>query len=465
MIERTNAAGQAMRRPLLVPLIAVSQFAPPFMVSGVAVALPALGADLGAGATSLGLVESLFLAGSVAFLLPAGRLADAGDKASLYKLGLLAFGVTSLLAGLVSSVPLILLLRFIQGAFSALVAVSAPALLADLVPPERRGRAFGSMIGSIYAGLTVGPICAGFLVELWGWRAVFIAGGAVLALVCALTQAVLPSSWRRPALRAVHGPSALLIIAAMLLLALGAASLRAGAPGYALVAAGVVAAALFPAWQRRLEQPLLNIELLTHNAVLRNALLAQCFLYTNAFCSVFLLSIYMQVVLGRSPNASGQVLAIGTVLMAAVAPIAGLLADRYRAQAIAGCGVAVVLICPLLAMALDERSSLAHVAAVLAVQGVGFALFSSPNMKIAINSVPAGSASIASALSSTARTLGMLAGMFIAAALVSLNLGNDPVHRDPSRFLGIMRDAFLVLAALTLVALAVSLAPKRIRSR
>ena len=46
MIERTNAAGQAMRRPLLVPLIAVSQFAPPFMVSGVAVALPALGADL-----------------------------------------------------------------------------------------------------------------------------------------------------------------------------------------------------------------------------------------------------------------------------------------------------------------------------------------------------------------------------------------------------------------------------------
>src|SRR2546428_675148 len=78
MIERTSAAGQAMRRPLLVPLIAVSQFAPPFMVSGVAVALPALGADLGAGATSLGLVESLFLAGSVAFLLPAGRLADAG---------------------------------------------------------------------------------------------------------------------------------------------------------------------------------------------------------------------------------------------------------------------------------------------------------------------------------------------------------------------------------------------------
>ena len=50
----------------LVPAIAASQFAPPFMISGVAVALPALGADLGAGATALSLVETLFLAAAVA---------------------------------------------------------------------------------------------------------------------------------------------------------------------------------------------------------------------------------------------------------------------------------------------------------------------------------------------------------------------------------------------------------------
>jgi len=59
----------------------------------------------------------------------------------------------------------------------------------------------------------------------------------------------------------------------------------------------------------------------------------------------------------------------------------------------------------------------------------------------------------------------MLAGMFIAAALVSLNLGNEPVHRDPARFLDIMQGAFLVLAALTLVALAVSFARRRPRAQ
>lgn len=452
------------RRPgLLVPAIAASQFAPPFMISGVAVALPAIGTDLSAGATSLGLVETLFLAGSVAMLLPAGRLADASDKATLYKLGLAAFGVSSLLVGVVSSMPLILLLRFLQGATSALIAVAAPALLADIVPPERRGRAYGAMLASIYAGLTLGPIGAGLLIDAWGWRAVFLAGGAALVAVYGVTQLMLPSSWRRPPPKAVHLPSTLLVTAAMLLLVLGSASLRAGPLGYAAIAAGLIVAVLFVLWQRRLDEPLLNVEVLMRNTVLRNALLVQCLLYTNAFCSVFMLSIYMQVALGRSAQVSGQILAVGTILMAGIAPVAGILADRYRAGVIATGGVAIVIVAALIATSLDAGSSLLRVALMLAVQGLGFAFFSSPNMAIVMNSVPANRASIASALSAKSRSLGMLAGMAIAAALISIHLGNEPVHRDPARFTATMTTAFWILAALTAAALAVGLASNRVR--
>src|SRR3954470_18583503 len=158
--------------PLLVPAIAAAQFAGPFMISGVAVALPALGADLHAGATALSLVETVFLAASVALLLPAGRLGDAADKVALYKLGMVAFAATSIAAGLASSVSALLALRFLQGVTSCAVAASGPAIIADAVPPERRGKAFGITIGAVYAGLTLGPICAGFLVNLWGWRSV-----------------------------------------------------------------------------------------------------------------------------------------------------------------------------------------------------------------------------------------------------------------------------------------------------
>src|SRR5690606_12286897 len=117
--------------------------------------------ELDAGAVSLGLVETLYLAGSLAFLLPIGRLADATDKRFLYKWGLLAFSLLSLLIAALSSVPAILVVRFLQGVTSALFAVTGAAILADIVPAPQRGRAFGASIGAIYTGLTLGPLAAG----------------------------------------------------------------------------------------------------------------------------------------------------------------------------------------------------------------------------------------------------------------------------------------------------------------
>jgi MFS family permease len=442
---------------LLVPAIAASQFAPPFMISGVAVALPAMGADLAAGATALSLVETLFLAASVAMLLPAGRLGDAADKATLYKLGMAAFALCSIAIGLAASVGAILALRFVQGLLSAAAQATGPAIIADVVPPERRGRAFGLAIGSVYAGLTLGPIVAGVLVDLWGWRAVFLAGGAAVLLLLAPIHFMLRARWRRPAPRAVHLPSAALALVAMLCLVGGAATLREGAAGYGAMAAGLALLAVFVYSQRRVAQPLLDVGVLVRNHVLRNALLVQWLLYCNAFGAVFLLSLHMQSVLGHAANTAGQVIAVGTLLMAAIAPLAGRLADRRRPGLIAAAGAAVVLVAALMATRLDAGSSLLFVALVLAVQGVGFALFSTPNMTMVMNAVPPERTGIASALSAASRSLGMVSGMLVVGALVSVNLGHDPVGADPARFVATMQTSFWILAAVSAVALALSL--------
>src|SRR5207302_969197 len=167
----------------------------------------------------------------------------------------------------------------------------------------------------------------------------------------------------------------------------GAATLREGALGYAAMALGLALLAAFVLLQRRVAQPLLEVALLMRNVMLRSALLVQWLLYCNAFGAVFLLSLYMQSVLGHSANTSGEVLAVGTLLMAAIAPAAGILSDRYRPAVIAGCGVGVVLI----------------------------------------------------------------------AALISVNLGHDPVGADPARYVATMHASFWILAAITALALAISL--------
>jgi MFS family permease len=188
---------------------------------------------------------------------------------------------------------------------------------------------------------------------------------------------------------------------------------------------------------------------------LRNALAVQLLLYLNAFCSIFMLSLYMQVSLGHSANMAGQVLAIGTVLMAVTAPVAGRLADRYRADLIASFGVAWVLVSTLMATTLHARSSLTFVTLALAAQGVGFGFFSAPNMTVIMSSVSADATGIASALGAKARYVGMLAGMLVTVVLIAVHIGNDPVDEHPSRFIGTMVTAFSMLAVLTAVALVV----------
>jgi MFS family permease len=92
---------------------------------------------------------------------------------------------------------------------------------------------------------------------------------------------------------------------------------------------------------------------------------------------------------------------------------------------------------------------------VLAVQGLGFGVFSAPNMTVIMSSVSTDATSMASALGAKARYLGMLCGMLVTAVLISINIGNDPVDQHPIRFIGIMVTAFSMLAILTAVALVV----------
>ncbi|HEY6559531.1 MAG TPA: MFS transporter [Polyangiaceae bacterium] len=444
---------------LLARAIIASQFGPPFMFSGVAVALPSMGADLGAGATALGLIETLFLAGSLAFLLPLGRFADVTDKRTLYKLGMLSFGLTSILTGTLSSVPAILAARFVQGVTSALLAVTGPAILTDIVPPERRGRAYGSSIGAIYVGLTLGPIVAGFVVEHTSWRGVFLLGGAVILLGLGLVHRLLDSSWRKPNER-LDLPSTALIVTSVLCLVAGSASLRLPALASGCFAGGMALAAAFVIVQQRMQRPLLDVRALVRNRELSRALLVQLLLYINAFSSVFMLSIYMQVSLGHSTTRAGQVLATGSVLMAAMAPVAGRLADRYPARWIAAGGVLLVSVSALGATRLDQHSGPWTVISVLAVQGLGFALFSSPNMTIIMRSVPVTALSTASALSAKARSLGIVFGMLAAGTAISLELGDEPVQAHPLTFIAIMSSVFGVLTALSALALLVSVLPR-----
>jgi MFS family permease len=190
---------------------------------------------------------------------------------------------------------------------------------------------------------------------------------------------------------------------------------------------------------------------------MRDALLVQLLLYMCAYCLIFMLSIYMQVSLGHTPQTSGLLLALASLLMAASAPIAGALSDRVAPRVIASVGVAAVLACTIMASRLGPETSLVYVAGVVVLQGLGFGLFASPNMTIIMNSATAQTVGMASALSAKSRALGMILGMLVSVVLISLELGDEPVEQHPREFIEVMVVAFEVLSVVGVVALLISM--------
>ncbi len=444
-------------RKIVAWAVIAAHFAAPFMFSAVAVALPKLGEELSAGASALGLVETLFLAGSVAFLLPVGRLADISDRRALYRGGLALFGLTSLAIAAAGSITVILGLRLIQGIAAAVISGTGPAILADVVPAEGRGKAYGAAIGVTYGGLTLGPLVGGMLVGTLGWRSVFIVGAAFLLAAYLLLRRFLPSTWRRPPPGTVDVASIALVVASVVSVVFGASLVDDLALGLPLLGLGLALGVAFVWMQGRVRAPVLDVRALLDNRVLRRALSVQALLYMNAYAAIFMMSIFLQVPQGREPGPAGQILAIGSVLMAAFAPVTGALADRMRPVLLASFGVVGVLISAALAIGLEPSSSLGLVIAVLVCQGVGFAFFSSPNMTTIMNSVGPAAVGGASALGAASRAMGMIIGMLVTSTLLTLYVGDGALADAPEGFMEAMGIAYRILAVAAGLALLLSL--------
>src|SRR5258708_11560649 len=150
------------------------------------VALPRIGRDL--PRSFLGVLEgqsyvyNAYLLTLSALLILAGAVNDFYGRKRTFLLGLLGFGVTSMLCGLAPTMELLVLFRILQGAAGALLVPGALALITANFAGEEQGRAFGLWAGASAATTLLGPVIGGFLVDSISWRAAFLLNCPLLAL-------------------------------------------------------------------------------------------------------------------------------------------------------------------------------------------------------------------------------------------------------------------------------------------
>ncbi|CCJ35052.1 major facilitator transporter [Methanoculleus bourgensis MS2] len=448
--------GQSYSRRFILVLITIATFLNPFTGTAINLALPVIGTEFSADATTLAWVSSAYLLSSVIFLLPAGKLGDSRGKVTVFMAGIVVYTAGAILTIFTPTIGTLLAFRFLQGIGGAMIYANSVALITHLYPVGERGYAIGLNITAVYAALSLGPFLGGILTQFFGWRSIFV----VTALIAA---PVLFSADKFPAfLNDRHRedfdiPGLVLSSALILCLFLGLA--KATTPtGLALLAAALLLGVAFFRVERRHPSPLLPVSLLASNRVFASSNLAALINYSATYAVGFLLSLYLQYIRGYEPAAAGTLLLVQPVIQIFVAPVAGRLADRIRPGLIAAGGLALSAACLFGLAALSETTPVAAIIVILAVLGVGVGLFSSPNTTAVMGSVGKRYYGSASAMVAMMRSLGMMMSMGLVLVVFAVIMGSTVV--TPAifpEFLASMNLIFLVFAVLSVFGIFLSL--------
>lgn len=432
--------------------LCVSGFLMPFMLSGVGVALPSIGRDYNANAVELGLVETGYMASVSLFMLTMGRLADIYGRRRLFLLGIALFSLVGGMIAFAWSMKAVIVLRFFQGIGGAMIASTIPAILVAVYPPGERGRVLGLLVAAVYLGLSVGPLLGGAIISVFGWRALFYMVTPLGLTLFFVTAKTLRGEWAEAAGEPFDYPGALVYGVAILMATWGAANLAHGGWAWWLLFGGLSGLVLFIVVEANTRYPILDVRLLRDNRIFALSNLATLLNYAATFGVTFFLSLYLQYIKGMSPHGAGLVLIAQPVTQAALSPLFGKLADRAPADRLATLGMAICALGLGFLSLTGETTPIPVFVATLAAMGVGFALFSSPNAKVIMSSVEPRHLGVASGLSSSMRSLGMMASMTMITVILSVIMGGEQVtEKTRGAFLSSMHWGFLTFSLLCVV--------------
>ena len=443
------------RRFILI-LVTIATFLNPFTGTAINLALPAIGAEFSADATTLAWVSSVYLLSSVIFLLPAGKLGDSRGKVTVFMAGIVVYTAGSIITIFTPTIGTLLAFRFLQGIGGAMIYANSVALITHLYPPGERGYAIGLNITAVYAALSLGPFLGGILTQFFGWRSIFIVT-ALLAVPVLFYAGKFPAFLNDRHREDFDVPGLVLSSALILCLFLGLASATTPA-GKALLAASFVLGAAFYRVERRHPSPLLPVPLLASNRVFASSNAAALINYSATYAVGFLLSLYLQYIRGYEPAAAGTLLLVQPVVQIFIAPVAGRLSDRIRPGLIAAGGLAVSAACLFGLGTLSETTPVTVIVALLAFLGLGVGLFSSPNTTAVMGSVDKRNYGSASAMVAMMRSLGMMMSMGMVLVVFAVIMGSTVV--TPAifpEFLVSVRLIFLAFAVLSVFGVFLSL--------
>jgi DHA2 family multidrug resistance protein-like MFS transporter len=388
------------------------------------VALPTIAIDVGASpADSIWVVNAYQLATTVA-LLPLASLGETFGYRRVYMVGLAIFTLGSLGCALSGSLPLLIAARVLQGFGAAGIMSVNGALIRYIYPRGQLGRGVGINALVVGTSSALGPTVASAILSIAPWSWLFAVNVPIGIAGLAIALRSLPVNPRtvHPFDLASAGLNALTF--GLLVFAvdgLGHSGNRWFQAGELAVA--ILSGTLLVRRQLALPSPLLPVDLLRIPVFALSIGTSFCSFGAQALAFVSL-PFYFHGALGRDAVATGLLMTPWPLATAATAPVAGRLSDRYPSGLLGGIGLSLLAMGLAALASLPDQPGTLDIVWRMAVCGLGFGLFQSPNNRTIMSSAPRERSGGASGMLSTARLLGQTMG----AAAVSLFFGLLPGH-------------------------------------
>ena len=438
----------------LLLTVSLASFATPLISSGVNVALPYISLDFAIPASHIGWVQTSFLMAYAIFLFPFGKLSDRIGKQKIFMSGLSFQLIGFFIAGLSTSLPVLLVGMAIGGLGSAQVFSVAIPLLTTNFPRQERGKVIGINTAVVYTALALGPFIGGVLISAFGWHSVFWILLPTIALAFAFAIRVIP---KLPKIvpnttKPFDGLGVVVYIIAASLVLTGISRITEGPDAIIMLIIGVAISVLFLWWEIKQPDPLFPIHIFIENKLFRNSSLAALINYGSSFAVVLLLSFYLQSVREFTSIEAGTILIAQPLTMATLTPFTGKLSDRVDPRILATAGMTMTAISLFAFSFLTSTTSLWIIIGILIFLGCGFALFSSPNMNSIMSSVPDTQAGIASATAGSMRVFGQVVSMSAVMVAFAAILGSVVISPEVATpLLKALSTVFIVLGFLCTV--------------
>jgi EmrB/QacA subfamily drug resistance transporter len=351
-----------------------------------------------------------------------GRLGDIYGRSKMFNAGFLIFTAGSAFCGLSPHIYSLILFRGLQAMGGSLMQANSGAIIADVFPPNARGRAFGYLSMGFTGGAMLGIVLGGAIASFIGWEYIFFINIPIGIIALVMGLRYLKDFARVPSKIDVIG--AILLGGGLLALSFGAIDFATEfllSLDIPVMLAGAALLITFIIYERRAKSPMLDFTVFT-NRILRYSILAAFFQSLGYLAVVFLITMYLQGVRGLDPFDAALLLTPGYVVGAFLGPLMGRLSDKYGARLIATTGIAVIAGAIFVYLTLRETTPLYLVLVASGISGTGTSMFFPANNSAVMANAQARSYGSVSGLLRTVQNIGILGSFVLAISVAAASI-------------------------------------------